>query len=45
MQFPRITFKEKESGASEVAQWIKGLATKPEDLSSIPGSHIEEGEN
>lgn len=27
-----------------MAQWIKGLATKPGDLSSIPGTHVVEGE-
>lgn len=32
-------------GASEVVQPIKGLAIKPEGLSSIPGTHIVEGEN
>lgn len=45
MQSPRSTFKEKELGANEMAQWVRGLATKPEVLSSIPGSHIKEGEN
>ena len=28
-----------------MAQWVKGLATKPDDLSSIPGTHTMEGEN
>jgi hypothetical protein len=28
-----------------MAQWVKAFATKPEDLSSVPGSHLVEGEN
>jgi len=32
----------KKSG--EKAQWVKVLATKPDDLSSIPGTHMVEGE-
>jgi len=28
-----------------MAQWIKVLATKPDDLSSIPASHLVEGEH
>jgi hypothetical protein len=31
-------------GASEVVQWVKGLAAKPDNLSSIPGTHTV-GEN
>lgn len=31
--------------ASEPAQWIKGLATKPDILSLIPRAHIVEGKN
>ena len=31
--------------ASEMAQLIESLATKPGDLSSIPRTHVEEGEN
>ena len=30
-----------QSGASEMAQRAKCFATKPGDLSSIPGTHIE----
>lgn len=30
--------------AGDRAQWIKVLDTKPEALSSIPGSHMVEGE-
>jgi hypothetical protein len=26
-------------GASEMAQWLKALATKPDSLSLIPGTH------
>lgn len=28
--------------AGEVAQWAKALADKPNDLSSIPGTHVGE---
>jgi hypothetical protein len=28
-----------------MAQWVKGLAAKPNDLSSIPGTHMAKGEN
>ena len=31
--------------AYKMAQLIKVLAVKPEDLSSIPGPHVVEGEN
>lgn len=31
--------------AAEMAQWLEALATKSEDLSSIPGTHGVEGEN
>jgi hypothetical protein len=27
-----------------MAQWVKVLATKPDDLSSIPGTHMTEEE-
>lgn len=30
---------------SKVAKWVKALATKSDNLSSIPGSYIGEGEN
>lgn len=26
-------------------QWVRGSAAKPEDLSSIPATHMVEGEN
>lgn len=29
----------------EMAQWVKRLAAKPEDLSSVPGPHTVKGEN
>lgn len=29
-------FKNKESGTREVAQWVKVLATKPDNLNSVP---------
>lgn len=31
--------------AGEGTEWAKALASKPEDLSLIPGSHVVEGEN
>ena len=31
--------------ANEMAQWVKALATKPIDLSSVPGTCRVEGEN
>lgn len=31
--------------ASDVVQWIKILAAKPDSLSSSPGTHVVEGEN
>lgn len=30
--------------ANKVTQWVMALAAKPEDLSSIPGTHMLEGE-
>lgn len=30
--------------AGDRAQWVRALATKPEDLGSIPESHMVEGE-
>jgi hypothetical protein len=41
----RFTFKDiknSSSGTSEMAQWVKALATKSNDLSSIPGTHMVE---
>jgi hypothetical protein len=32
-------------GSIEMAQRAKVLATKPDDLSSIPGTYLVEGEN
>jgi hypothetical protein len=29
---------------SKLAHWVKALADKPDDLNSIPGSHLVEGE-
>ena len=29
----------------EMAQWVEVLATKPDDLNSIPGTHTVEREN
>ena len=31
--------------AGKMSQWLKVLATNPEDLSPIPRPHIEEGQN
>lgn len=36
---------ELDGGTGEVAPWVKGLASKSKDLSSIPGIHMVEGEN
>lgn len=33
------------SGASKMVPWVKVLATKPDDLSSVPGTLLIEGEN
>lgn len=38
-------YKKNNSGAGEMAQQVKGLATKPDDLSSVPGAYMVEGEN
>jgi hypothetical protein len=32
-------------GASKIAQQVKTGATKPDEVSSIPGTHIRKGEN
>ena len=29
----------------EMAQWVEALLIKPDNLSSIPGTHLVEGEN
>lgn len=34
----------KSSWASETAQWVKEFAAKPDNLSSIPRTHVVEGE-
>lgn len=31
--------------AGEVTQWVKALANKPDDFSSVPRIHMGEGEN
>lgn len=31
--------------ASDMVQWLKMLAAEPDSLSSIPGTHVVEGEN
>lgn len=36
---------EKEPRTSEMAQWVKGLADKPNELSSVPKTHMVEGDN
>jgi hypothetical protein len=33
------------SQACEMVLWVKALAAKPDDLSSIPGTHRVKGEN
>lgn len=35
----------KAERVSMMAQWVKALDAKPDDLSSVPGIHIIEGEN
>lgn len=35
----------KGNGTAEMAQYIQPIAAKPNDLSSIPGIHMVEGEN
>lgn len=32
-------------GAAKMALWIKTLATKPDDLNLIPGTHVVKGED
>jgi len=41
----QILALEKSSWAGERAYWVKGLAAKSEDLSSIPRNHVVEREN
>lgn len=36
---------EEGGGDNEMAQWVKVLASKPGDLSSIPKTHVMGGEN
>lgn len=35
-----IKFKRRGRGAGKMAQWLKTLTTKPEDLSLSPGTHF-----
>lgn len=35
----------KQPSAREMVQWLKTPATKPQDPSSIPGTHMVEGQN
>lgn len=37
------SFQRKDLGASKIAQYVKVIAAKPDDLSSIPGIHMVEG--
>lgn len=30
---------------SDMTQWVKGLAARSDDLSSVPGTYAVEGEN
>lgn len=39
-----IETESKKHWAGELAQQEKGLAAKPADMSSIPGTHMVEGE-
>lgn len=41
----RCKTEEGNSWASENALWIKALVAKPDDLSSIPGVNMSEGED
>jgi hypothetical protein len=34
----------KQTRAGEMAQWVKALAAKPDNLNSIPRTHMMEGE-
>lgn len=40
-----VAKKEDKSGASQVAQWVKVIAAKPSDLSSMPGTCVIEGKS
>lgn len=40
-----VTAAFKNEGSGKMAQWVKILAAKPDNLSSIPGTHVVEGEN
>lgn len=35
----------KNHKAGKMSEWVKALAAKPADPSSIPGTHMIEGEN
>lgn len=48
VHFPKLSYELKQRfsfGDSEVAQWVEALATKLEELSSIPGILTVEREN
>lgn len=40
-----LVLKIKTVRGDEITQWVKALAAKPDDLSSIPGTHLMEAEN
>ena len=39
------SFKASQTIGREMARWIRALATKPDNLSSIPAAHLLEEEN
>lgn len=41
----RIMLLKELMGAGKMAQYTRALAAKSDDLSSIPGTHVVEGEN
>jgi hypothetical protein len=40
-----LAFREAQTRASEMSQWVEVLASKPGDMSAIPDTHTVEGEN
>lgn len=38
-------FNHQRLGVGKMAPWVKALAVKPTDLTSIPGTHTVEGQN
>lgn len=40
-----ISWRKRPQGASKMAPWVLYLLYKPDDLSSMPETHIKVGEN